>query len=121
MKIQLMALLCAMIGSGYTYDYPVYGDLDTYAGWFAQTAYCTTPEIENWVAPRLMVRCPFTTYTVKSESDKDLMATVSYSKFGKRIIVAFRGTVFRSTSSWMTDADYLLVKYRFLDRIRTPN
>ena len=35
MKIQLMALLCAMIGSGYTYDYPVYGDLDNYASGFA--------------------------------------------------------------------------------------
>ena len=35
MKIQLMALLCAMIGSGYTYDYPVYEDLDNYASGFA--------------------------------------------------------------------------------------
>ena len=43
------------------------------------------------------------------------MATVSYSQWGKRIIVAFRGTVPLSISAWMTDADMKLVPYMFLE------
>ena len=115
MKIQLMALLCAMIGSGYTQDYPVYGELDTYIGWFADTAYCEYDEIKTYVSPRLMVKCPINTVTIESSSDKDLMATVSYSQSGKRIIVAFRGTVPSSISSWMTDAKIKMTPYLFFE------